>query len=336
MFMAKTIDDGELRQEIILTLDAPSGKPLHRHLQILILQIPSVHDAEPTMPKLVLLVEIVRCLLQILETELPQRPRQFLQRPQDIRARHRIPLLPDVIHKPHRHNRHHHRRDGGSDGDRHPWKLVLREMLHRQVPPAHAVELRRAACGRREPEVRDLIHHASEVENGSQNRRRRHRRGEPPLGLLLRDVNFDRLRDSVVLNPNVEVISFSDRGEFDSEWSQGGGDIGSDGVDVETCVVGVRIEIFLEGVELDGDEAVGCVTVGGGVGQTQILAVTVQRKGQVRGNHKGETFAGGGVIQTVEIDEEGRVERRDSAGVRGGGGAFPELERPIVKDSAGL
>lgn len=81
MFVPKTIDDGELGQEIILTLQISPRKPLHRHLQILILEVASIHHSITALPQLVLPIEVVSRLLQILEFELPWSPRQFRQCP---------------------------------------------------------------------------------------------------------------------------------------------------------------------------------------------------------------------------------------------------------------
>lgn len=66
---------------------------------------------------------------------------------------------------------------------------------------------------------------------------------------------------------------------------------------------------MVDGAELDGDEAVGGVAVGGGVGE----AVAVARDGEGRSDEEGEAFTGGSIGDSKDVDEEGGVEGSESS-----------------------
>jgi hypothetical protein len=79
MFMAETVNDSKLRQEIILTLDVVSRELFDSNLDVLFWQHTFVDHTKSTLTKLMLLIEIVGGLLQILERELPRHSGQALK-----------------------------------------------------------------------------------------------------------------------------------------------------------------------------------------------------------------------------------------------------------------
>ena len=73
-------------------------------------------------------------------------------------------------------------------------------------------------------------------------------------------------------------------------------------------MVVVGVEVLLLGVKFDGDEFVCGVTVGGGVGEAEELAVAVVRDGGRSRDEEGDAFAGRVVLGTENVDEKGGVE----------------------------
>lgn len=141
----------------------------------------------------------------------------------------------------------------------------------------------------------------------------------------------EHLACAVILHP--ENVVFGAVGcEVESELGQGNTGFGPYAVDVESDVVIVGVEVLLHGVQFDRDELVRGVSVGGGVREAQKLAVAVFGKVQGRSDHESEAFAGGGVVDAVDVDEEGSVEGSDfSVDV-----IVPELEGLREEDSAGV
>ena len=74
-------------------------------------------------------------------------------------------------------------------------------------------------------------------------------------------------------------------------------------------MVVVGVEVLLHGVKFDGDELVGGVAVGGGVGEAEELAMAVVRDGGGRRrDEERDAFAGRVVLGTENVDEKGGVE----------------------------
>lgn len=145
---------------------------------------------------------------------------------------------------------------------------------------------------------------------------------------MLCDKYVEQFACAIILYP--DYIEFGTVwGDLDPKLRQRDINFGSDAVDIESDVVVVGVEVLLHGVQFDGDDLVGGVAVGGGVGETEVLAVAVSREVERRGNHEGHAFTGNGVVDAEDVEEEGSVEGSDlSVG-------FPEFERLTVEDSAG-
>lgn len=89
-------------------------------------------------------------------------------------------------------------------------------------------------------------------------------------------------------------------------------------------MVVVDVEALFSGVELDGDELVGCVAVEGGVSEAEELAFAAGGDVVVWGDEEGEALGRRGITGAEDVEEEGGLEGGEGGGV-GAAAGLPEL-----------
>lgn len=122
--------------------------------------------------------------------------------------------------------------------------------------------------------------------------------------------------------------------DLEPQGSERHSEVGPHAVNVQADVVVVGVEVLLHGVKLHGEDLVGAVAVGGGVGEAEKLAVAVERRGRGRRrDEEGDALAGSFVLGTVHVYQKGSVERDDFSveAIL----VVPESEGGVEEDSAG-
>uniref|UniRef100_A0A7C9D908 Uncharacterized protein n=1 Tax=Opuntia streptacantha TaxID=393608 RepID=A0A7C9D908_OPUST len=141
-------------------------------------------------------------------------------------------------------------------------------------------------CG--ETEVRSLGDDVTEIHPRHRHHRRvRHTRRRVHVVSELGHVNRERFSLSVVIYPHL-VEHGPRRIERDVEFRERNSHVRFYSIDIQPDVVGIRVErpVF-EGVELDSEYPIVRVSIGSGVRESEVLAGTPRRNGEIRRDNEG-------------------------------------------------